>query len=113
MKAIEYPLKGYPFTHPVPKVHTPEEYAEFIERLETAAAHAELLHKKTQEVYLDFWLLGMKTPNKALTDRLEHSARILENVAFQLSELTTDAEKSFSDFENSVAGKMNIGVGKK
>lgn len=112
MKTLEYPLKGYPFTYQEAETHTPAEKSEFIELLVTAAANAELLHKMVQYVYFDFMVLVEKTPNKALTDRLEHSARILENVAFQLSELTTDAKKSYSSFENSVAGKKNIGVGK-
>ena len=99
MKTLEYPLKGYPFTHQETEAHTPAEKAEFIELLVTAAANAELLHKMTQDVYYDFLALVIKTPNKALTDRLEHSARILENVAYQLSELTTNAKKSYSDFD--------------
>ena len=99
MKKLEYPLKGYPFTHQETETLTPEEKAKFIEYLVTAAAHAELLHKMTQAVYYDFMYLGMNTPNRTFTDRLEHSARILENVAFQLSELTTDAKKNYSDFD--------------
>lgn len=97
MKTRTAPLCGYPYTHAETAEFEELPKAQFAELLKVAAGRAELIHDATMAIYFDYAQLVRGTRNKALTDRLEHSARILENVAYQLHELTASAALEISN----------------